>query len=64
VTGSLSSYDLDQPLRVDDCVRCGAIDWRDCSCDPSRPNRQPTPAELEAARQARLTRTEREKGAF
>ena len=58
----MNGYDFDNPLRVDDCERCGAIDWRDCICDPSRPNRQPTAAEIEAARARRLTRAEAKNG--
>jgi hypothetical protein len=57
----MDAFDLDNPLRFDDCERCGAIDWRDCICDPRRPNRQPTPAEIERKRQSRLARAEFEK---
>jgi hypothetical protein len=56
---SLSGEDLDNPLRVDDCEECGAVHWRDCVCDPSRPRRRPSLAELDAARRERLTRSER-----
>ncbi len=56
------AYDLDNPLKVDDCERCGAIDWRACICDSSRPNRQPTAAEIERARTERLTRAEQAAG--
>lgn len=52
---------FESPLRTDDCERCGAIDWRDCVCDPARPYRTPTPAEIERAREARLTRAERQR---
>jgi hypothetical protein len=59
----MDAFDLDNPLRVDDCQRCGATHWRDCICDSRYPNRQPTAAEIETARQARLTRAERATGA-
>lgn len=52
------AYDLDNPLHLDNCERCEAVHWRDCICDSSRPFRQPTPAEIERARTARLTRAE------
>lgn len=54
----MNAYDLDHPLRVDCCDVCGAADWRSCVCLASLPRRQPTPAELERAREARLTRAE------
>lgn len=44
---------------ADECQRCG-LEWWGCICDPSRPNRQPTEAEIHAAREARLVRAERE----
>jgi hypothetical protein len=58
----MMGVDLDSPLRVDDCERCGAVDWRDCVCDASRPHRQPTPDELELAREERLSLAERGRG--
>lgn len=54
----MTGYDLDHPLKLDSCDRCGAANWRECMCDCSRPYRQPTPAELESARRTRLTRAE------
>ena len=59
---SMLGFDLDHPLDVNGCDRCAAPDWRDCICDPSRPNRNPTPDEIEAARRERLTRAERGPG--
>jgi hypothetical protein len=56
----MMGVDLDHPLPIDDCPRCGAVHWRDCCCDPRRPQRVPTPDEVEAARRERLTRAERE----
>lgn len=56
---TMLGYDLDHPLHVDGCDRCAAPHWSQCICDPGRPNRQPTAAEIEAARQRRLTRAER-----
>lgn len=58
---TMLSYDLDNPLALDFCDLCG-LSWP-CLCDASRPNRRPTVAELERARQARLTRAELENGA-
>jgi hypothetical protein len=55
----MDGYDLDNPLRLDNCDRCDAVYWRDCICDSSRPNHQPTAAEIERSRQQRLTRAER-----
>jgi hypothetical protein len=55
----MTGEDFDNPLRLDCCDRCGAVHWGDCVCDPARPYRQPTPAEIEHARTARLTRAER-----
>jgi formylglycine-generating enzyme required for sulfatase activity len=54
----VNGYDLDNPLRVDCCDVCDAVNWRECICDPTRPRRKPTEAELERARRARLTRSE------
>lgn len=59
----ITPEDLDTPLRVDDCERCGAIHWRDCVCDPSRPRFVPTPKQVEESRDERLTKAERERGA-
>lgn len=59
----MTAEDLENPLRVDDCARCGAVHWRDCICDPSRPHQVPTPDELEAARDERLSQAERGRGA-
>ena len=39
------------------CLLCGLEAWG-CICDPARPHRTPTTAELERAREARLTRAE------
>ncbi|MFZ5891283.1 MAG: hypothetical protein ACOY0T_09555 [Myxococcota bacterium] len=47
---------------VDGCPRC-AEEWWSCFCNPSRPFRQPTQAELELAREERLSRHERMRGA-
>ena len=58
----MNAIDLNNPLRVDDCDVCGAIHWRDCVCDPTRPFRQPTEAEIEAGREERLSRLERQTG--
>jgi hypothetical protein len=54
----MNGFDLGNPLRLDSCDRCGAVDWRACICDAARPRRQPTPEEIERAREARLTRVE------
>jgi hypothetical protein len=54
----VNGFDLDNPLRVDDCERCGAVHWRDCVCDPDQVHRQPTHAEIERARASLLTRAE------
>ncbi|MEO7033100.1 MAG: hypothetical protein ABI548_04615 [Polyangiaceae bacterium] len=54
----MNAYDLDNPLRVDNCDRCGALNWRECICDSSRPFRQPTQIEIERARDERLTLAE------
>jgi hypothetical protein len=59
----VNGYDLDNPLRVDNCDRCGAIHWRDCRCDPTHPRTPPTPEQIEAARRERLARAERARGA-
>jgi hypothetical protein len=59
----MNGFDLENPLRVDNCEQCGAIHWRDCVCDPTRPLRQPTEAELEVGREERLSRLERAQGA-
>lgn len=57
----MTAYDLDNPLRVDNCDGCGAIHWRDCVCSPTeeRAVPSPTPAAVEASRRERLTRAER-----
>ena len=49
-------------LFVDGCARCGE-EWWACICDPSRPRRTPPEAELELAREERLSRQERLRGA-
>lgn len=59
----MMAEDLDSPLRVDDCERCGAIHWRDCVCTPARTRPAPSAAELELAREERLSRHERLRGA-
>ena len=43
---------------ADECQRCG-LEWWGCICDPARPRRQPTQAEIQVAREARLVRSER-----
>jgi hypothetical protein len=58
----MNGFDLENPLRVDNCEQCGAVHWRDCICSPDRPFRQPTQAELEAGREERLARPERAQG--
>jgi len=50
--------DLDHPLRLDDCERCGAVDWRDCVCDPCAPRTAPTPTAIQRSRALRLVRAE------
>lgn len=45
-------------LEEDGCPRCSEP-WPTCLCDPSRPFRQPTEAEIVAARERRLARAER-----
>lgn len=55
-------YELDNPLRVDDCEICGAIHWRDCVCQPGAPVADPPLDRLERARDERLTRAERAAG--
>ena len=59
----MNAFDLDHPLRVDNCDGCGAIHWRDCVCSPTeeRALPSPTPAAVEAARDARATRAERDR---
>lgn len=57
----MSGFDLDNPLAVDDCLRCGFVGF-DCICASRRPGWQPTGAEIERARQQRLTRAEHGKG--
>ncbi|MEI9951636.1 MAG: hypothetical protein WDO74_22315 [Pseudomonadota bacterium] len=52
------AYDLDHPLRLDNCERCGAIDWRDCCCDPCAPRTAPTPQAVNQSRALRLLRAE------
>lgn len=55
----ITAQDLDTPAPgADECQRCGLEVWG-CVCDPSRPHRQPTAAEIEQARSERLTRAER-----
>jgi hypothetical protein len=54
----MMAEDFDHPLPIDECDRCGL--WWPCLCDASRPNRRPTEAEIERARQGRLVRAERE----
>jgi hypothetical protein len=52
---------LDHPfaaLADHGCDRC-AEPWWSCICDPRRPYRQPTAAEVERARERRLARAER-----
>lgn len=51
-------FDLDHPLRVDNCEVCGAIDWRDCCCDPCAPRSAPTPQAVNQSRALRLLRAE------
>jgi hypothetical protein len=51
----MTGEDLDSPPPVpglDECERC-SLEWWNCICDPARPNRQPTPEEIEAARSER-----------
>jgi hypothetical protein len=60
----VNGFDLDNPLRVDDCEVCGAIHWRDCVCSPGSARREPTDLEIELARDGRLSRPEREAGAL
>lgn len=56
---SILPDDLDRPpLGDDECAGCGLETWS-CVCRPDRPFRQPTPAELERARQERLVAAER-----
>jgi hypothetical protein len=60
---SLTGEDLDAidraPARDDlYCVVC-ALEWWACACDPSHPERRPTPEEIEDAREQRLSRAER-----
>jgi len=52
------AFDLDNPLRLDDCEVCGAVDWRDCACDPTTPRASPTPAAVERSRASRLVQAE------
>jgi hypothetical protein len=57
----VNAYDIDHPLPLDVCDRC-SFDWAACICDPARPYRQPTPEEIETAREERLSRLERQTG--
>ena len=52
------AFDLENPLRVDNCEVCGAIHWRDCCCDPCAQRAAPTPAAIERSRALRLVRVE------
>ena len=56
----MTGEDFDEPLRLDCCDQCGAVDWRSCCCVPAAPRREPTPAELERARTRRQMRAELE----
>jgi hypothetical protein len=50
--------DLDAPAPgADECAACGLEVWG-CVCRPDRPFRKPAEAELDRARQERLTRAE------
>ena len=51
------TFDLENPLRVDNCEQCGAIHWRDCCCDPSSQS-EPSSTKAHEARRARLMRHE------
>jgi hypothetical protein len=53
-------FDLENPLRVDNCEICGAVCWRDCVCNPNTPRSAPTPEAVERARALRLMRAELE----
>lgn len=46
----------DKP-EADICLMCGLEGWG-CICDPTRPRRRATEADLEQARRTRLTRAE------
>ncbi|MGC4088409.1 MAG: hypothetical protein QM756_11035 [Polyangiaceae bacterium] len=35
----MNVFDLENPLRVDNCELCGAVHWRDCVCDPNQSRR-------------------------
>jgi DNA replication protein DnaC len=53
MTGALMAEDLDSPAPgADECQRCG-FNHFECLCSLRRPNRQPTVAEIERARERR-----------
>jgi len=52
------AFDLENPLRLDDCEVCGAVHWRDCTCDPTAQRASPTPAAVERSRASRLVQAE------
>jgi hypothetical protein len=53
------AFDLENPLRLDNCDARGAIHWRDYCCDPSAQRATPSPAAVERSRTLRLVRAER-----
>jgi len=55
----VNAFDLDNPLRLDDCPQCGAVHWRDCVCVPAV-REVPNESEIEAARDSRLSCAERD----
>ena len=54
----MTGYFPPERAEVDVCLLCGLEGWS-CICDPARPQHKATDAELERAREARLTRAER-----
>lgn len=57
----MNAGDFGPVAGANDCDRCGLEIWG-CVCDPARPYRQPTPEEIELAREERLSRLERTNG--
>jgi hypothetical protein len=54
----MTGHDLDHPLRLDNCQKCGVVHWRDCVCTPGV-RREPTAEEIETGREERLSLAER-----
>jgi len=53
----MTGYWPPEKVESDVCLLCGLEGWG-CVCDPARPRRKPSDAEVEAARRSRMTRAE------